>query len=148
MQKVPYQLCLPDERSTSVVFASPHSGRNYSWSFLRKTQLDELAIRTSEDAFVDRLFEDAPLFGAPFLAATTPRAYVDLNRSSEELDPALIQGAARHAHNPRVASGLGVIPRVVAGGRDDLSRQDINERGARAPRQSLAPISRHASASF
>jgi N-formylglutamate deformylase len=33
------------------------------------------------------------------------------------LDPALIEGVARRGQNPRVASGLGVIPRVVAGGR-------------------------------
>jgi N-formylglutamate amidohydrolase len=29
----------------------------------------------------------------------------------------VIAGAARAGHNPRIASGLGVIPRVVAGGR-------------------------------
>jgi N-formylglutamate deformylase len=74
-------------------------------------------IRSSEDAFVDQLFSCAPEFGAPLLAATMPRAYLDLNRSSDELDPALIQGAKRHGHNPRVISGLGVIPRVVANGR-------------------------------
>ena len=44
-------------------------------------------------------------------------SYVDLNRSSEELDPALIEGARRRGQNPRVASGLGVIPRVVSNGR-------------------------------
>ena len=42
---------------------------------------------------------------------------VDFNRSPDELDPALIEGVRRHGHNPRVASGLGVIPRVVANGR-------------------------------
>ncbi|NCT13262.1 MAG: N-formylglutamate amidohydrolase, partial [Rhodobacterales bacterium] len=51
------------------------------------------------------------------LAAAAARAYVDLNRASEELDPALIEGVRRAAHNPRIASGLGVIPRVVANGR-------------------------------
>ena len=56
-------------------------------------------------------------FGAPLLCAGAPRAFVDLNRSAEELDPALIEGVSRQGHNPRVASGLGVIPRVVAGGR-------------------------------
>jgi len=40
-----------------------------------------------------------------------------LNRAPEELDPALIDGIRRAAHNPRIASGLGVIPRVVANGR-------------------------------
>ena len=59
----------------------------------------------------------APHMGAPLIAAKVPRAYIDLNRAADELDPALIEGVVRAAHNPRVNSGLGVIPRVVANGR-------------------------------
>lgn len=112
-----YTLALPQERTTSVVFASPHSGRAYSRAFLKQAVIDERLVRSSEDAFVDRLFAHAPAVGAPLLAATVPRAYLDLNRSVDELDPALIDGVHRIVHNPRVASGLGVIPRVVANGR-------------------------------
>ena len=112
-----YQLSLPSRRLSGVVFASPHSGSRYSKAFLGQSVLDAHAIRSSEDAFVDRLFDSAPGFGAPFLAAVAPRAYVDLNRGLDELDPAVIEGVRRLGHNPRVASGLGVIPRVVANGR-------------------------------
>ncbi len=112
-----YHLTMPDVRTTSVVFASPHSGRDYPWSFVRRTNLDERVLRSSEDAFVDKLFDAAPRHGAPLLTATAPRAWIDVNRSSDELDPALIEGVKRTAHNPRVASGLGVVPRVVANGR-------------------------------
>ena len=117
MPRDAFTLDRPERLRSCVVFASPHSGRDYSWSFLQHTVLDEHAIRTSEDAYVDRLFDCAPQFGAPLLRAGAPRAYVDLNRSADELDPALIEGARRHGHNPRVASGLGVVPRVVANGR-------------------------------
>tara|TARA_R110002074_G_scaffold116613_1_gene248027 strand:+ start:5563 stop:6423 length:861 start_codon:yes stop_codon:yes gene_type:complete len=117
MPKSAYEVLHPDRNRSCVVFASPHSGRDYAWSFLRTTVLDEHAIRSSEDAFVDHLFECVPQFGASFIMAGAPRAYVDLNRSSDELDPALIEGVRRQGHNPRVASGLGVIPRVVANGR-------------------------------
>jgi N-formylglutamate deformylase len=117
MPKAPYTLRQPAQQTTSVVFASPHSGRDYPWHFLQQSVLDERAIRSSEDAFVDLLFESAPDLGAPLLAATAPRAFIDLNRSCDELDPALIEGVRRGTHNPRVTSGLGVIPRVVAGGR-------------------------------
>ncbi|WP_135507334.1 N-formylglutamate amidohydrolase [Roseovarius aestuariivivens] len=117
MSKPAFTLTRPERRTTSVVFASPHSGRAYPWSFLRRTALDEQAIRSSEDAFVDELFDAAPCHGAPFLTAGAPRAFVDLNRSTEELDPALIEGVRKLGHNPRVASGLGVIPRVVANGK-------------------------------
>lgn len=112
-----YRLFRPDWPTTSVVFSSPHSGREYPWAFLRQSVLDERTIRSSEDAFVDLLFADAPTHGAPLIAANTPRAYVDLNRASEELDPAVIEGARLSGHNPRISSGLGVIPRVVANGR-------------------------------
>lgn len=117
MTAATYNLRRPKDRTTSVVFASPHSGRDYPMSFLRKSVLDDKQIRTSEDAFVDQLFRVAPEFGAPLLTALAPRSYVDLNRAPEELDQALIEGVRRISHNPRVASGLGVIPRVVANGR-------------------------------
>jgi N-formylglutamate amidohydrolase len=117
MPKFAYEVLHPESHTSCVVFASPHSGRDYPWSFLRKTVLDEHGIRTSEDAFVDRLFDCAPKFGASFLKAGAPRAFVDLNRSCDELDPALIEGVRRVGNNPRIASGLGVIPRVVAAGR-------------------------------
>lgn len=117
MPAIAYDLTLPGMRSTSVVFASPHSGRDYPLAFLRRSTLDEHTIRSSEDAFVDELFDAAPIHGAPLLSARAPRAYLDLNRSTDELDPALIEGIRSTAHNPRVTSGLGVIPRVVANGR-------------------------------
>ena len=117
MPTAAYYLTQPEQRLSSVVFASPHSSSDYPRSFVRSSVLDQHTIRSSEDAYVDILFESAPDFGAPFLKAGAPRAYVDLNRSPDELDPALIEGAKRHGHNPRVASGLGVIPRVVANGR-------------------------------
>lgn len=122
----------PKTVTSCVVFASPHSGRDYTWTFLRKTVLDENTIRSSEDAFVDRLFDCAPNFGAPLIRASVPRAFLDLNRACDELDPALIDGVRRVGHNPRVASGLGVVPRVVANGRaiyrGKLSQSEAQER--------------------
>ncbi len=117
MSNSAYQILHPAHHESCVVFASPHSGREYPWSFLRMSVLNHHTIRSSEDAFVDELFDAAPEFGATFMKAGAPRAFVDLNRSSVELDPALIEGLNPQGHNPRVASGLGVIPRVVANGR-------------------------------
>lgn len=117
MPQKAFQLARPVQRDTAVVFASPHSGRDYPAAFLRRAMLDEKEIRSSEDAFVDVLFSSVPEYGAPLLTALAPRAFLDLNRAPEELDQALIEGVRRMSHNPRVASGLGVIPRVVANGR-------------------------------
>ncbi len=132
MANCAYQLTMPRQRTCCVVFASPHSGRDYPPSFLSSSVLDKRTIRSSEDAFVDLLFEAAPRFGAPLLAATAPRAYVDLNRSTEELDAALIENVRRSGTNLRVTSGLGVIPRVVSNGRSiyraKLPRAEVEAR--------------------
>jgi N-formylglutamate amidohydrolase len=117
METKTYRLLRPKVQATSVIFASPHSGRVYSPEFLEQTVLDPLALRSSEDAYVDELFAAAPQIGAPLLLAEVPRAFLDLNRAPDELDPALIDGILRAPHNPRVSSGIGVIPRVVSGGR-------------------------------
>ena len=55
MEHPAYELSLPEVRTTSTIFASPHSGRNYPLGFLKRSVLDERAIRSSEDAFVDLL---------------------------------------------------------------------------------------------
>lgn len=117
MRSAPYLLTMPERRLTGVVFASPHSGREYPSAFLRASVLDARALRSSEDAFVDTLLEGVTALGAPLLAANAPRAWLDLNRAPDEFDPALIEGVKLSAYNPRVASGLGVIPRVVSAGR-------------------------------
>lgn len=127
-----YILDRPKLRTSSVVFASPHSGNDYPDWFLRQSILNARKIRSSEDAFVDRLFDIAPDLGAPLLRSGAPRAFIDYNRSADELDPALIAGIRWVGNNPRVASGLGVIPRVVANGqpiyRGKLQLKDAESR--------------------
>lgn len=112
-----FTLYRPKRSLGPVIFASPHSGRDYLPGFLGQVVLDRQLIRSSEDAFVDQLYDMVPEFGAPLLCARAPRAFIDLNRAADELDPAVIEGIMRVSHNPRISSGLGVIPRVVAGGR-------------------------------
>lgn len=117
MSRQPFQLTMPKRVTAPVVVASPHSGRDYDAAFMDTTVLDMGRIRSSEDAYVDLLVERVPQLGVPLLAAGMPRAFLDLNRAAEELDPALIHNVPRGTMNPRVSSGLGVIPRVVAQGR-------------------------------
>lgn len=112
-----FELIRPARREVPLIFSSPHSGRDYPPQFLARTELDARMIRSSEDAFVEELFAAAPREGAPLLAARVPRAFLDLNRAADEFDPALIEDVQRAPHNPRISSGLGVIPRVVAQGR-------------------------------
>jgi len=112
----PFQLSYPERLSTAAVFNSPHSGRDYPADLIARSRLAMPALRASEDVLVDRLFDAAPQCGAPLLAATAPRAWLDLNRAPSELDPALIEGVRAQGLNQRIAAGLGVIPRVVSEG--------------------------------
>lgn len=111
------EIIAPRRVSSPVVFASPHSGRCYPPDLLARSQVSERILRSSEDAYVDLLLSEAPRNGAYLVRSEVPRAYVDFNRGSDELDPALIEGAPPAGLNPRIASGLGVLARVVANGR-------------------------------
>ncbi|WP_116087194.1 N-formylglutamate amidohydrolase [Tropicimonas sp. IMCC34011] len=117
MTQAPFRIERPTRATTATIFASPHSGRDYPPSFLRRVILDELSVRSSEDAFMDELVSAAPSCGATLIAANVPRAYIDLNRGPDELDPGVVQNVRGSGNNPRIGSGLGVIPRVVSNGR-------------------------------
>lgn len=109
----------PAALSTPFVFASPHSGRDYSAAFLAASRLDALTLRRSEDCFVDELFDAAPAHGAPLLLAHFPRAFCDVNRDPAELDPAMYAEPVPRTpqtRSARVSAGLGVIARIVRDG--------------------------------
>ncbi|GAA0577713.1 N-formylglutamate amidohydrolase [Rhizomicrobium electricum] len=115
----PFCLIRPDEQRLPFVFASPHSGRTYPESFIARSSLSALALRRSEDAYVDELFDCVAGFGCPLIAARFPRAYVDANRAPGELDADMFAGPLSlpmETPGPRVHAGLGVIPRVVRDG--------------------------------
>ena len=115
----PVAIARPERQTAPFIFASPHSGRLYPPSFARQTRLDAGMLRKSEDAFVDELFSAVPELGAPMIAARFPRAFVDANRAAGEIDPAMFDsplGSAIAPRTPRVAAGLGVIPRIVRDG--------------------------------
>ena len=121
LETKPYRLIEPEALLSGIVIASPHSGRNYLSSVKEQSILDPVTLRSSEDAFVDELMDFAPALGIPLICSEIPRAFVDLNRARDELDPAIIEGIKPNRQNPRVVSGLGVIPRVVANGKEIYS---------------------------
>ncbi len=130
-----FETVRPRRLTTPLVFNSAHSGRDYPERFLRMARLDHLSIRQSEDAYVDELFARAPHLGAPLLRAHFPRAYLDVNREPWELDPQMFIEPLSERFNttsPRIASGLGTIPRVVAENkpiyRDKLTLEDARMR--------------------
>jgi N-formylglutamate deformylase len=123
----PYVTTTPAVQTAPLLLTSPHSGRDYPSSFLASSRLDPVAIRRSEDSFVEELFASAPSLGVPLLAANFPRAYCDVNREAWELDPAMFEDtlpAYVNAASPRVTAGLGTIARIVGNG-EPIYRQKL-----------------------
>jgi N-formylglutamate amidohydrolase len=115
----PFVVLDPVTPTAPVVFASPHSGNVYPQRFVDAARLDAISLRSSEDAFIDDLFTDAPTLGMPLIKARFPRAYVDVNREPWELDPGMFSDRLPDYVNktsPRASAGLGTIARIVANG--------------------------------
>jgi N-formylglutamate deformylase len=115
----PFRLARPKDQSVPFLFASPHSGRHYPGALAAASRLDATMLRRSEDAFVEDLFGEVVELGAPLLAAEFPRVFLDVNRAMGEIDAAMFAGplgVAVDTPSPRVAAGLGVIPRIVRDG--------------------------------
>lgn len=113
----PFTILSPHAQTVPFVLCSPHSGRIYPRAMIEATRLSAAALRKSEDCYVDELIAPIAGLGAPMIAARFPRAYLDVNREANELDPELFHGRmppAANTQSMRVVGGLGVIARVVA----------------------------------
>jgi len=111
---------------TPLVFASPHSGRLYPDDMMAAAALDAIAIRRSEDAYVDELVGAGPALGAAMICANLARAYIDVNREAFELDQTMFADELpdfARSRTARVAAGLGAIARVVSEGQEIYARK-------------------------
>ncbi|WP_309644827.1 N-formylglutamate amidohydrolase [Phenylobacterium sp.] len=111
---------------TPLVFASPHSGRLYPEDMMAAAALDAVAIRRSEDAYVDELVGAGPSLGAAMICANLARAYIDVNREAFELDQTMFADELpdfARSRTARVAAGLGAIARVVSEGQEIYARK-------------------------
>jgi N-formylglutamate amidohydrolase len=116
-----FEIIAPAQWTVPLVFNSPHSGHVVPQAFLALSRLDPQALRQSQDCFVDELFGGCIAVGAPMLRALLSRSYIDLNREPHELDPRMFLEALPGHFNtgsPRVACGLGTLPKIVAEGQE------------------------------
>ena len=120
----PYRLSLPDGEAGGLVFASPHSGAWLPADFGAASGLSDASLRSAEDALVDRLIATAPDVGIPVIAGQISRAYLDLNRSPDELDAVLIEGGPdKGTGSAKVQAGFGVIARRAGDGAELYDRR-------------------------
>jgi N-formylglutamate amidohydrolase len=123
-----FEILAPSAWTAPAVFNSPHSGSQYPADLLRMTRLSHAALRKSEDCYIDELFLSCVEHGAPLLRALVPRAYIDLNREAYEFDPRMFAcelPGYMNTSSPRVAGGLGTIPRLVAEG-EEIYRERLS----------------------
>ncbi len=114
-----FEVLAPAHWVVPMVFNSPHSGAGLPASFRQLSDLGEHQLRASEDSHIDELFIGCLDAGAPMMRSLLSRAYLDLNREPFELDARMFRDRLPphvNCASPRVASGLGTIPRTVGDG--------------------------------
>jgi N-formylglutamate amidohydrolase len=112
---VPGVLFRRDPVATEVplVFDSPHSGTEYPEDFGFSCALE--LLRTNEDTHIETLYGAAPSLGASLVGALFPRSYIDVNRSVEDIDEALLDapwpGTVRPGEKTQL--GMGLVRRLA-----------------------------------
>lgn len=103
----------PATTPVALIVDSPHSGMEWPADFTPAAPRD--AILTTWDAYVDELFGEAPSVGATLLAAAFPRAYVDVNRAEDDIDPDLLDAPWPGPISPSgyTSRGMGLIRRLA-----------------------------------
>ena len=119
----PYRRHAPGASAIPLIFDSPHSGEDYPEDFDHAPPRAE--VRQAEDTHVARLYACAPRHGATLLEALFPRAYIDLNRSLADIDPALIAGAwpGPVVTSRKTVQGIGLVWRVARNGEPMYARK-------------------------
>ncbi|WP_336986215.1 N-formylglutamate amidohydrolase [Altererythrobacter aquiaggeris] len=111
-----FHFSAPGPSAIPVLIAAPHGGRAYSAAILADMRDPAHSCLKLEDRFIDVLAQQvARMTGASFLIADAPRALIDLNRSENDVDWGMIEGAPGDGRmqdiGRRALSGLGLIPR-------------------------------------
>lgn len=100
---------IPPRRPLPVLLSIPHSGRAYPGWLVRDSAGGAAALAALEDPLVDRLAWRALGLGVGAVIARAPRAAIDCNRATDEIDPAVVAGAPDPV-SPRARAGLGLVP--------------------------------------
>jgi len=100
----------PPRGDLPVLLSVPHSGRTYPKWLIGLASAGRPALTVLEDPLVDRLAWRALARGVGAVVAQAPRAAIDCNRSEDEVDPAVIEGARRERLSARARGGLGIVP--------------------------------------
>ena len=107
--------------TSPVVLSVPHAGRDYPLALRAALRVPMAAVTILEDRHIDAVALAARSLSEgreTMLVQRRARAWIDLNRSEQERDPAIDEGAVWTAlplTSAKVRGGLGLVPRRVAG---------------------------------
>lgn len=106
----------PATADTPLVLSVPHAGRLYPDALIRRSAVSRSILEDLEDRHADLLIARAVAHGAVAIVARGARAWIDLNRGEEDLDPALRDPPGSGAPaTARSRAGLGLLPRRIGG---------------------------------
>ena len=115
----------PDEPESPVILSVPHAGRDYPLALRAALRVPVAALIPLEDRHIDAVAILARR-NETMLVQRVARAWIDLNRSEQERDPGIDDGASRQAmpiQSARMRGGLGLVPRRVSGAGDIWRRR-------------------------
>jgi N-formylglutamate amidohydrolase len=116
-----FALRLSDNSPMPVLIAVPHAGRTYPGTLLERMRNPGFTALRLEARYADLLAERAAsATGAAVLVAHAPRAMIDLNRATDDIDWDMfgqVQPDSVGSYTPgrRARAGLGLIPRRLPG---------------------------------
>lgn len=123
-----------DDPNVPILVAAPHAGRDYP-AIMDNLRIAPEQLLRLEDRYVDILLRDVMAHNIPTLLARAPRAVIDLNRNTDEIDADMVTGLDWNdvAHpSVKTRGGLGLIPRRLSGAgeiwKNPLSKAQVNER--------------------
>jgi N-formylglutamate amidohydrolase len=130
-----FQLLNAAQPAFPVLISIPHAGRDYPPELINNLRVSPMELMRLEDRYADRLIGPALSAGMTVIVAHRARAWIDLNRAEDDLDPEMVSpriGGFKSSNSMKMRGGLGLIPRRLMHVGDlwkrPLSADDIEHR--------------------
>ncbi|MFI5306569.1 MAG: N-formylglutamate amidohydrolase [Polyangiales bacterium] len=113
-----FELTPPASERRPVLVEVPHAGLRLPEAVRGEIVAPQDALLRDADIYVDKLYANAPSFGATLLVAQVSRYVVDLNRARDDVDAATVSDHP----TPAGAQPRGVVWRTTTDGRPILQK--------------------------